>query len=851
MRRPLASLLITALCACSSAPRPAQGNLASDKNRDVPQRLAPAPSPRLVADLWPGSPPLVAETALFQAGSLAYFVGGAGEKRCALWVTDGTDEGTKKVWDYPNPQRCADLSWIAPLGDAILALTTDDALMRVQGTSIQLLRQPSPAPREPLEPDVLYTTPLHRPREFSPRCDAVFCSESFSPRGVVRGGAHVYWLDYDPQTRIPSLWASDGTAAGTRLVAPLSAESAARLVQLGEDALLWRCEDGASCALWQLAPEASKLKRLASSPHNGLTEASADFVHKGQPCLILKQPVADTERSQIIKSDTFCLRGGKLVRDKGANDTYSSLSQYKDQPVFEASAGWYARERVTLGQRVIARAWPDKGRDRLRFRVWVGADAFEVDPLREQPALWVLPAGVEDEQDDAYGWRPLGPRAGAYGGSPQLLTPLDDGRVVFFAWDEAHGMEPRVMGADGQGVTLLADLQQGEVWSAPALVTAHGTHVCFTLTTATRWCTDGTPKGMQRMPTVLSWPLRGGVATIDPEDGWSVKDPHGRRLIAPLHGGEGDDDMEGEQVDALQEAQDGAELERIRAASRVLVWRGLMYVTREQENGDHVVLVTDGTSAGTVALTGPLSRFGGPAGDFTPLYYPLARHSYLGHFGHGSAGDMLWGPELWPDATGRVGWSSADEDDGRRAWWSDGTVAGTKATPAVMRSVRLDPRTTVELDEGSTAWLVRGGRSGELRYDARYRIEQFGAQRGRLWWVQSRFISGEGEEENGQQISALMSWWPGEAEATQLIEVRDGEIEVLGERSGLMWLRANRRGESKLWATDGTEAGTRWLETEGPVPLEPRPVVTPAGLVFSMDHPKYGLELFVWPVEAR
>jgi hypothetical protein len=57
--------------------------------------------------------------------------------------------------------------------------------------------------------------------------------------------------------------------------------------------------------------------------------------------------------------------------------------------------------------------------------------------------------------------------------------------------------------------------------------------------------------------------------------------------------------------------------------------------------------------------------------------------------------------------------------------------------------------------------------------------------------------------------------------------------------------------KATLWVTDGTLEGTRELKAPAPVMVEPRPVLTQAGLVFSMRHVEYGRELFLWPVLAR
>jgi ELWxxDGT repeat protein len=373
-----------------------------------------------------------------------------------------------------------------------------------------------------------------------------------------------------------------------------------------------------------------------------------------------------------------------------------------------------------------------------------------------------------------------------------LFTPLDGGRVVFFARDEAHGMEPWVMAADGASASMIVDLTPGEGSSLPASIDTHGDMVCFTLTTSARHCTDGTAKGTRKLPKPRSWPLSGGVVSLEAAaPGWALRDASGATLLMLVV-----DDMYDERgelnlpgygpADSLWSAEEAKLMPPHR------VWRGRLYTTMSSDDGDSSVkrvMVTDGTKEGTLPLTEPNYIETWPSAPHTTHIQYHEQSPPVTAYAAATPGFVV-------DQSGRLSWMLSK--DGEEAWWStDGTPANTR-----------------------------------LAADALYSV---------------------GLSEQDRTISAQR---PGAATSAQLMALPEQRrLEVLEERGGLRWfmilsddrLVTSGITQATLFATDGTVEGTRELKTPGPLMVEPRPVLTNAGLVFSMDHPEHGSALFLWP----
>jgi ELWxxDGT repeat protein len=597
----------------------------------------------------------------------------------------------------------------------------------------------------------------------------------------VRSGRHAIWLSHDGSS--VALWSTDGV----KVQKLMPDADDIWLIQRGDEALMWRCDGKSPCGLWRLDPTADKPKLIARAPFEGVIEARSDYRYKGKQCLMLMIPSGAESRSGRY----WCEQGGKLV--KGAPEGYRA-ALLDNSMVFEAMTDWYATARVTLsGQRVLAAAALNQP-ETPRMLVRRGGDFGYVDPSNRIDGLFVLPGGVEDPEDDAGGWRPLGPPLIPLHGAPQLLAPLDDGRVIFFARDDLHGMEPWVMAADGSGAALLADLQQGEPSSLPMLVETHGDVVCFTLTTSARHCTDGTAKGTRRMPKPRSWPLSGGVVSLEAvAPGWALRDARGATLMSWEAPGLFDEEGElGLPGDGPEDPEWRAEEAKLSPLLRV--WRGRLYaIVGGGEDTPSQVMVTDGTAAGTRALNDAanVQAWGGE---------PLTLHAEY-------SAALLPSPNFMPtsqgfavDAAGRVSWMVLE--DGQEVRWStDGTPANTRPTP-----------------------------SGGLALSHSWEDMMLSVQRA------------------------------GDPSPVPLMKLPEqGRFEVLGERGGLLWFMMSYDDKlmdlslkkATLWVTDGTLEGTRELKAPAPVMVEPRPVLTQAGLVFSMRHVEYGRELFLWPVLAR
>ncbi|HKY31379.1 MAG TPA: ELWxxDGT repeat protein [Candidatus Polarisedimenticolia bacterium] len=228
---------------------------------------------RLVRDLHPGP------SSTFESGigifhnwqNRAYFSGNDGVSGAELWMTDGTDEGTRLVRDInPGPALSGPQAFAAL--DSVLLFTAEDGahgreLWATDGTEAgtHLVRDinPGPASSSPYgfvqfgealyffaydgTPDVRLWRTDGTGAGTYPTAFIESCAWE-SP--VVYRGA-LWYITWDCSQVLPArLWRSDGTAAGTVPVLNLNVIAAAGVTPAGDTLFFWGQDQSSDVELW-------------------------------------------------------------------------------------------------------------------------------------------------------------------------------------------------------------------------------------------------------------------------------------------------------------------------------------------------------------------------------------------------------------------------------------------------------------------------------------------------------------------------------------------------------------------------------------------------------------------------
>ncbi len=378
-------------------------------------------------------------------------------------------------------------------------------------------------------------------------------------------------------------WVTDGTTAGTRLLADLvpgaEASFPGLFAPLGDGLVLFGTNDAAigtrhwitdgTAAGTRAAPQFD-----ADSPFIG----TADFAPLGDGRVLF---TAGTE----LRVATVDGAGSAVVvtfPDSAFNAALGYVTPIGDgSAVFRADDGVHGIEPwITDGTAAGTRLLAD-------INAGEGSFAAGFVALGDGRALLSAIDGVHGRElwvTDGTGAALVADiNPGSAGNGLLSLVPIGGGRVVFAADDGVHGLEPWVSDGTAAGTRMLADIdprpvQPGSGESFPGGFTALGDgRALFSAFSPDQgqelWVTDGTPAG-----TVLVLDLRPGAASASPT---------GIAAIGPgLAAFTGDDGVTGPEP-----------------------W------------------ITDGTAAGTFALAdiGP-----GPAGSDARGFAPLPDHSLIG-----------------------------------------------------------------------------------------------------------------------------------------------------------------------------------------------------------------------------
>lgn len=440
---------------------------------------------RMVADVCPGAcgsrPTQLSAT----SGRLLFVADDAVHGR-EWWQSDGTVEGTQPIRDvYPGKANGVWFSPAVAVGDMAFVAAHD----REHG--VELWRIDPDANQMVLLKDIWPGTASSFPSSLVAVGSALFFTAD-------RGEHHV------------ELWTSDGTTAGTRLVAdPNSEFSAPRYLTVVDDSLFFSARFG----LFRTDAAASAVERLYPAPPSWLTAVGSRIYF--------------ADRAELWTTDATPA-GTIRLQDFGSGNWPSALVGVRQRLFFAAGDATHGRELwssdgTPAGTALVSDLTPgpegshlfplldpwrgsvhidgvaffgqfDAGCDRC-FTLWRSEGTEASTFVVEQGYTFLGPKamvvggkviftgrkdgmGVEPWRSDgtANGTVPLGDLApGAQSSDPQLLQRLED-RVVFAADDGQHGREVWLSDASFAGTVLLDDVNPGVGASRPrALVDLNGT----------------------------------------------------------------------------------------------------------------------------------------------------------------------------------------------------------------------------------------------------------------------------------------------------------------------------------------------------------------------------------------
>jgi ELWxxDGT repeat protein len=456
---------------------------------------------RLLADIWPGGGSAGASSLTPLGDGRAVFAATDPVHNTEPWVTDGTEAGTRLVLDMNTASSGFGASY--PNRFAFL----DD------GRALFVASDPEHG-TEPWVTDG--TAEGTRVLETNPGSEYSYLSGAFVALGDGRA-----LFGANDRERGDELWVTDGTQDGTALVAdinpgpngsfPGSYFGTSGILALGDGRAIFGADDGANGReLWISDGTEAGTYLLADlwpgtyNPYPGSgdmpgSSSPVNFTELGDGRALFT--ATDRDRGTELWITDGTADGTRIVADlwrgtsipyPGADPTAASsspgniLALGDGRALFAADDGVHGRELwitdgTEAGTYLLADLWEGGGSG----NPGTGGSYFSPPP--------------------PYGPPPYGP-----GGGPGGIFALGDGRAVFSATDPVHGNELWITDGTPAGTRLVEDINrnlQGYASSVPSQFAAlDDGRAVFTADDGVNgvepWITDGTPEGTQLLRNI-------------------------------------------------------------------------------------------------------------------------------------------------------------------------------------------------------------------------------------------------------------------------------------------------------------------------------------------------------------
>jgi ELWxxDGT repeat protein len=417
------------------------------------------------------------------AGGRLYFRSGAAGSE--IWSSDGTAAGTHRVTDGAPPTSAFKLldgkllfsSSFAPLGNLLFFQASD-------GSGFEPWRSDG-TPGGTTQVATL---------------DQQGQGGSF-PSNITSFGNQVLFRAYGAMA-----WASDGTAAGTQVLAS-PANVASHFVQLAAAAYFLTLNHDFTMSLWKTdgtAPGTFEVTNLGSISTSQLTVSGNHlFCGTSQSALLVSDGTGPGTHLIDIQAHGFGLNLMGPLADVQGTLFFTA---------FENNYGWelWKSDGTAAGTTVVKLLYPS-------FTTPGISGTGELAAPAGGPLFFIM----YDAQNGAELWKSdgtaagTGPvadiRPGAAGSNPRSLTPVGN-RVYFTADDGVHGHELWVSDGTAAGTRLVSDLLPGGESSRPDNLTAVGSNtLLFSAYDGAHgveaWRTDGTALGTRMVQDIAPGPL--------------------------------------------------------------------------------------------------------------------------------------------------------------------------------------------------------------------------------------------------------------------------------------------------------------------------------------------------------
>jgi ELWxxDGT repeat protein len=800
----------------------------------LPIFRAGAQTASLVADVNPSRDSFGGDSnprQLTAAGGKVFFVAGS-HTGGGLWATDGTDAGTVLLL---NPCQGFCQATIEILGSV-----KGTVLFSLQGQGLHGIWR-SDGTRRGTYPLVVNGEPLLATN------GPLVSADSAVTAGAVFFRACTPTLGCEP-------WRSDGTLAGTRLVAnlePFDKSSDPRLFTAAGGKVFFVASDSFAPVVWtvQESGALTRARKFANTAPSFLAAVGSKVVFLRANEIWGSEGTAGGTRllrsfhSLQLFSVWIKTIGGRayFVADDGTHGmevwasegTPETTLRITDFAYENAVSGLQPNQIEEVGGRLVVAA-----SDAASFRMWTV-------PVASAPAAPQDLCGSRCSVE--FGVQSLA-RAGA--------------RVVFPASDDVHGSE--VWSTDGTpaGTQLLKDACPGSCIDAGPFYATAGD--AFYLEAGAFWRTDGTPDGTRRFTE--------GTLEVPSSDP-GIFAALGDRIFFAARNSYGNPDSYGEEL-WTSDGTAGAtrlvtDLERSAGSSLpehfVALGNDVFFLACQDE-----ILGGEELWKGSASAAEPLTTGSNASCDSTAeieQLVPAGQHLFLWLRIGAAYSGTLWATDGTAAGTrqlttreedlsrgerklqpfqNRIYWI-ATGDSANEVWQSDGTAAGTRrafdlpeaaGSPiGVVPAVGLLYVLTLHPSQGPQIWVTDGTQAGLQKVFGK-NVDLFSSREGTLGSSLVSFI----RSSNGGYVL----WKINPSGAVQVKNFSDISLEIVENQGVLYFFNRQFSNDFGLWRSDGTAGGTflvhKFPSPGGFDPVQTHATVYAGKLFFVIDDGVHGAE---------